>query len=77
MTDIKKIFGNNLRHFREQKGLSQRDLKEKCGIGSGTISRMEQGQFNVTIETLERLAEALDTTPERLLTTHNYTKKLA
>jgi transcriptional regulator with XRE-family HTH domain len=58
--DIKKIFGENLRSFRKQKGLSQRALYAICGIEHGTISRMENGEVNATLNTIAILADALE-----------------
>jgi transcriptional regulator with XRE-family HTH domain len=54
---ILKTFGANLRHFRNEKGLSQRDLYALCNIDNAEISRMENGEVNVT---LAQLSEALD-----------------
>ena len=57
---ILKTFAVNLRHFRTEKGLSQRDLYAICNIDNAEISRMENGEVNVTLNTLAQLAEALD-----------------
>ena len=57
---ILKTFGANLRRFRNEKGLSQRDLYALCNIDNAEISRMENGDVNVTLNTLTQLAEALD-----------------
>lgn len=57
--DIRKIFGENLRKFRRCKSLSQRGLTAICGIDHGMISRMENGEVNVTLNTLSLLADAL------------------
>jgi transcriptional regulator with XRE-family HTH domain len=64
---ILKTFGANLRHFRNEKGLSQRDLYALCNIDNAEISRMENGEVNVTLNTLAQLAEALDVPPYMLL----------
>jgi transcriptional regulator with XRE-family HTH domain len=65
--DIKKIFGENLRKFRAQKRLSQRALDAISGIDHGMISRMENGQVNVTLNTLTILAAALQITAYELI----------
>lgn len=57
--DIRNIFGENLRRFRLQKALSQRGLHAICGIDHGMISRMENGEVNVTLNTMNILATAL------------------
>jgi transcriptional regulator with XRE-family HTH domain len=63
-----RIFGNNLKIYRNDKGLSQRNLYNICGIDHAMICRMEKGQVNVTLKTLSILAEALDIPTWRLLT---------
>jgi len=62
-----RTFGTNLRKYRNQRGLSQRELYSLCGIDNGTICRMENGQVNITLNTLSILAEALDTPCWKLL----------
>ena len=64
---ILKTFGANLRRFRNEKGLSQRDLYALCNIDNAEISRMENGEVNVTLNTLTQLAEALDISAWMLL----------
>ena len=55
-----KVFGNNLKIYRNQKKLSQRELYNLCGIDHALISRMENGQVNATLKTLSILAGALN-----------------
>lgn len=45
--------------LREQLGLTQAELAEKCGIDQGDISRIERGSVSPTSRTLQRIAEAL------------------
>ena len=59
-TDILIDFGENLRSFRRQKGLSLRELYALCGIDHGMLSRMENGKINVTLKTIAILADALE-----------------
>lgn len=58
--NILLIFGNNLKRLRTEKGYSQRDLAANCNIDNADISRMENGLVNISLQTLEQLAEALD-----------------
>lgn len=46
--------------LREQHGLTQAELAERCGIDQGDISRIERGSTSPTARTLQRIAEALD-----------------
>jgi ribosome-binding protein aMBF1 (putative translation factor) len=46
---------------RGQLGLSQADLAKRMGTSHSAISRIESGQHSTTVQTLHRLATALDT----------------
>ncbi len=46
---------------RSQLGLSQAELAKRMGTSHSAISRIESGQHPTTVQTLRRLAEALDT----------------
>lgn len=47
---------------REKQGLSQRDLAIRTGLTQTTILRLEQGK-NANLETLIRVARAMDMSP--------------
>ncbi|MGA9055442.1 MAG: helix-turn-helix transcriptional regulator [Terriglobia bacterium] len=49
-----------LRLLREVKGMSQGDVEHRTGLLRCYISRVENGHTVPTLETLQRLAEALD-----------------
>ena len=49
----------NLRHRRVSAGLSQEDLAERTGLSQTWISRVEMGQANPTMETINTLAAGL------------------
>jgi transcriptional regulator with XRE-family HTH domain len=50
---------SNVRRLREARGLSLGALAARSGVGKATLSRLEAGQANPTIETLYALADAL------------------
>jgi transcriptional regulator with XRE-family HTH domain len=54
------IVGERLRVFREEKNLSQGDIEERTGLLRCYISRVENGHTIPAVETLEKLARALD-----------------
>lgn len=56
---IQQVFGNKVRELRIQQGLSQDELAFYCGIDRPQISKIEQGKVNVTLDTIERLSQAL------------------
>ncbi|MGY6521456.1 MAG: helix-turn-helix domain-containing protein [Mongoliitalea sp.] len=57
--DIKEKFGIRLKTLRKEKGLSQEELAERSGLNRPYISGIEQGKRNVSLEVMEKLAEAL------------------
>ena len=54
------IIGTRLRKLREDKKLSQGDIEERTGLLRCYISRVENGHTVPSLETLERLASALE-----------------
>jgi len=48
-----------LRHWREKRGYSVRELAKAAGVGYVSIVRIENGQMSPTVTMLEKLAEAL------------------
>jgi len=64
MSDISK----NIKKLREQRGISQDRLSKLADISSNTIAKLELGQSpNPTIETLKKIAKALEVGVEVLL----------
>ncbi|MGE9982819.1 helix-turn-helix transcriptional regulator [Slackia isoflavoniconvertens] len=51
--------GNIARQAREQAGISQAGFAEECGMRQPTLSRIERGATNPTVETLNDIAKAL------------------
>jgi len=54
------IIGDRLREMREQKKLSQGDVEKRTGLLRCYISRVENGHTVPAVETLEKLARALE-----------------
>jgi transcriptional regulator with XRE-family HTH domain len=54
------IVGDRLRLLREEKKLSQGDIEKRTGLLRCYISRVENGHTVPSIETLEKLARALE-----------------
>ena len=52
--------GNRLRSVREEKNLSQGDIEQRTGLLRCYISRVENGHTVPAIETLEKLARAME-----------------
>ncbi|MBS1884326.1 MAG: helix-turn-helix transcriptional regulator [Actinobacteria bacterium] len=60
-------FGENLLRIRQARKLSQENLAESAGIHRTQISLLEGGRRQPLLETLVRLAGALDVPVETLL----------
>jgi transcriptional regulator with XRE-family HTH domain len=54
------IIGDRLRALREEKKLSQGDIEKRTGLLRCYLSRVENGHTVPAIETLEKLARALE-----------------
>lgn len=54
------VIGTRLRKLREDKDFSQGDIEKRTGLLRCYISRVENGHTVPSLETLERLASALE-----------------
>ena len=54
------VIGDRLRALREEKSLSQGDIEKRTGLLRCYISRVENGHTVPAIETLEKMARALE-----------------
>jgi transcriptional regulator with XRE-family HTH domain len=59
MDELNAIVAANVARLRTRDGLSLGALATRSGVGKATLSRLEAGQGNPTIETLYALADAL------------------
>ena len=57
--EIVKVVGTNLRRLRAEQGLSLSDLARTSNVAKATLSALEGGRGNPTLETLSALAAAL------------------
>jgi len=53
-------YGERITQVREQKGWSQRELARRTGFSNQQISKVETGAVNTPVETIARIAEALE-----------------
>ena len=65
--NIRHVFGENLRRYRQALGISQEDLAEKAGLHRTYIGSVERGERNVSIDNIARIAKGLRVTPSKLL----------
>lgn len=60
MTDISAAIGKRIRLLRNTQGISLEELSFKAGLNAAHLGQIERGLRNPTIETLNRIASALD-----------------
>ena len=68
--DIIRVFGSNVRHYRQMTGLSQEAFAEKCGMHRTYISAIECFRRSISLENIQRIAEALGVEAYQLLIEH-------
>lgn len=61
------FFAENVKRYREKKGFSQEKLAELSGLHRTYISDIEREQRNISIENIEKIAEALEIEAYQLL----------
>jgi transcriptional regulator with XRE-family HTH domain len=49
-----------LRHWRDRRGYSVRELARRAGVGYVTVVRIENGHLSPTVAMLAKLAKALE-----------------
>ena len=64
--DILKVFGTNLKKYRTALGLSQEAFAHKCGMHRTYISAIECYRRSISLENIQRIADALEIETYRL-----------
>ena len=65
--DIIKVFGSNVKAYRQRIGLSQEAFAEKCGMHRTYISAIECFLRSISLENIQKIADALEIEPYQLL----------
>lgn len=65
--DIVKVFGTNLKKYRTDMGISQEAFADKCGMHRTYISAIECHRRSISLENIQRIADALDIEAYKLL----------
>ena len=58
--DLQGIFGQNVRIARLKRGLTQVEVANATGMSLTYVSKIENGEKNVTLDTMKKLAVVLD-----------------
>jgi len=63
-----ELVARNVRRFRLERGFSIGDLARRSGLSKQTLSKLEMGNGNPTVDTLSAVGDALDVSLGRLVT---------
>lgn len=69
--DLAKRVGMNIRTIRKAQNLTIDELAEKCDFQSPYLSDIERGERNITLQTLNKILEALKVGPGKVLIPKN------
>lgn len=65
--ELQRIVGRNLRRHRLELGYSQEAFADHMGVHRTYFGAVERGERNLTLQTLEKIADFLDVDPRTLL----------
>ena len=57
--EIRVAYGKAIRSIRQNKRISQEELADLCGLHRTYISDIELGKRNVSLENIDKIAQAL------------------
>jgi transcriptional regulator with XRE-family HTH domain len=64
---LNHVVAGNIKQYRKLTGLSQEELGEKAGLHRTYIGSVERGERNITLDSLEKIAKALNVAPVQLV----------
>ena len=67
MKSLREILSANIKKYRAEQNISQEDLAFKCELHRTYISDIERNNRNISIDNIEKIADALNVAPSDLL----------
>ena len=64
---LRNIVANNIRKYRKKMNISQEELAERAGLHRTYIGGVERGERNITLDSLQTIANALSIAPVELI----------
>jgi transcriptional regulator with XRE-family HTH domain len=68
---LSAIVGNNIKKYRKILNISQEALAERAGLHRTYIGGVERGERNITLDSLQVIAIALNVAPVELMMVEN------
>ncbi|MCG7384676.1 helix-turn-helix transcriptional regulator [Paenibacillus sp. ACRRY] len=68
---ITEFVGEQVRTIRKSKNYTQEQLGEKVGLPQPYIGGIERGERNISLDTFERILEALEVSPSEFFRSYN------
>jgi transcriptional regulator with XRE-family HTH domain len=65
--DYRRRLGGRVRKLRNQQGWSQEEFAAICKINRSYMGRIERGELNLTLDSLEKIGKGLGVTVSVLL----------
>ena len=72
--DVKLKIGQRIKELRELSNMSQKDLSYAADLDRSYIASIENGQRNVSIINIEKIASALNVTLKEFFNDHEFNK---
>lgn len=72
--DVKIKIGQRIKELREKEEMSQKDLAYAADLDRSYIASIENGQRNVSIVNIEKIATALNTTIKEFFNDNEFNK---
>ena len=68
--ELKMIIGNNVKKYRQQKGLTQKELSKLIGVSTPLLGSLESKNIiqGISVYTLYKISKALDVTVDKFFT---------
>jgi len=64
--EFRIAFGKRVEMYRKKQNLSYRELAQKCDVDHSNISKIEKGEVDLRISTVQELAKGLNVHPKEL-----------
>jgi transcriptional regulator with XRE-family HTH domain len=71
------LVGKRIAEIREQSNITQEVLAQELGISRTALSRLENGQRDISYEEMRKLSRILQVSPEDLVNSEDFEEKFA